>query len=54
MLQEEMKGPIIVLGCHKSGTGLVRSLIDGAPEVFFILFETHFSDRLATGTFVAE
>ena len=37
-----MKRPIFVLGCHKSGTGLVRSLIDGAPEVFCIPFETHF------------
>lgn len=34
--------PIFILGSHKSGTSLVRSLLDGHPELFVIPFETHF------------
>ena len=34
--------PIFILGSHKSGTSLLRSLLDGHPELFVIPFETHF------------
>lgn len=38
--------PIFVLGCHKSGTSLVRSLLDGHPELVSIPFETHLFEHL--------
>lgn len=34
--------PIFVLGVHKSGTSLLRSLLSGHPAVFAIPFESHF------------
>ncbi|MGA1778589.1 MAG: sulfotransferase [Schleiferiaceae bacterium] len=34
--------PIFILGSHKSGTSLLRSLLDGHPDLFVIPFETHF------------
>lgn len=37
-----MKRPIFVLGSHKSGTTLLRSLLDGAPELFVLPCEGHF------------
>jgi len=37
-----MEAPIFILGCHKSGTSLVRNLLDGSPELFVIPIETHF------------
>ncbi len=33
--------PIFILGSHKSGTSLLRSLLDGHPDLFVIPFETH-------------
>lgn len=36
------KKPIFLLGAHKSGTSLLRSLLDGHPELFVIPFEAHF------------
>ncbi len=37
-----MERPIFILGSHKSGTSLLRSLLDGADELFTIPIETHF------------
>lgn len=34
--------PIFILGCHKSGTSLLRNLLDGHPELFVVPTETHF------------
>jgi hypothetical protein len=34
--------PIFITGAHKSGTSLLRSLLDDHPELFVIPFETHF------------
>lgn len=36
-----MKGPLFILGLHKSGTSLVRSLLDGHPELTVLPVETH-------------
>lgn len=36
-----MNRPIFLLGAHKSGTSLLRSLFDGHPELFVIPKETH-------------
>lgn len=33
--------PIFILGAHKSGTSLLRNLLDGHPELFVIPVETH-------------
>jgi protein-tyrosine sulfotransferase len=32
----QLLSPIFILGCHKSGTSLVRSLLDGHPEIDFV------------------
>ena len=37
-----MKKPIFLLGAHKSGTSLLRSLLDCHPQLFVIPFEAHF------------
>ena len=37
-----IKDPIFLLGCHKSGTSLLRSLFDGHPDLFVIPIEAHF------------
>jgi hypothetical protein len=37
-----MESPIFILGSHKSGTSLLRSLFDGHPNIFAIPVETHF------------
>lgn len=34
--------PVFLLGAHKSGTSLLRSLLDGHPDLFVLPFETHF------------
>jgi len=34
--------PIFILGCHKSGTSLLKSLLDGHPELIALPSETHF------------
>ncbi len=36
------QNPIFVLGCHKSGTSLLRNLLDGHKDLFVIPTETHF------------
>lgn len=38
--------PVFILGSHKSGTSLLRSLLDGHPELYVIPFETHFMASL--------
>ena len=38
--------PIFILGSHKSGTSLLRSLLDDHPELCVIPFETHFMASL--------
>lgn len=42
--------PIFILGCHKSGTSLLRSLFDGHPEVIVFPKETHFFQYGGYGT----
>ncbi len=37
-----MHKPIFILGCSKSGTSLLRNLLDGHPDLFVIPTETHF------------
>ncbi len=41
-----MKDPIFILGCHKSGTSLLRSLLDGHPSLQVIPIETHFFQHI--------
>ncbi len=36
------KDPIFILGCSKSGTSLLRNLLDSHPDLFVIPIETHF------------
>jgi protein-tyrosine sulfotransferase len=42
MSPESLNQPIFLLGAHKSGTSLLRSLLDGHPDLFVLPFETHF------------
>ncbi len=37
-----MNHPIFILGSHKSGTTLLRNLLNGAPGLFVAPLETHF------------
>ena len=37
-----IKQPIFILGCHKSGTSLLRSLLDSHPSLYCFPKETHF------------
>jgi hypothetical protein len=41
-----MKNPIFILGAHKSGTSLLRSLFDGVEGFFSVPLETHFFQHL--------
>jgi hypothetical protein len=41
-----MDRPIFVLGAHKSGTSLLRSLFDGHPALFAVPIESHFFQNL--------
>ena len=43
---DETNNPIFVLGCHKSGTSLLRSIFDGHPDLFVIPREGHFFENL--------
>ncbi len=43
-----MNSPIFVLGAHKSGTSLLRSLFDNHPELFVVPFESHFFQMLGS------
>ena len=38
----EFRNPVFLLGSHKSGTSLLRSLLDGAEGLFVVPVETHF------------
>lgn len=42
--------PIFILGCHKSGTSLLRNLLDGHTSLFVIPTESHFFQN--TGSWV--
>lgn len=37
--------PVFILGSHKSGSSLLRSLLDGHPSLFVVPAETHFFQR---------
>jgi len=37
-----IRKPIFILGSHKSGSSLVRSLLDGHPDLFVIPSESHY------------
>lgn len=37
-----LKAPVFILGAHKSGTSLLRSLLDGHPHLFVFPKEPHF------------
>jgi len=37
-----MSQPIFILGAHKSGTSLLRSIFDGHSQIFTVPFESHF------------
>jgi protein-tyrosine sulfotransferase len=41
-----MDRPIFVLGAHKSGTSLLRSLLDSHPALFAVPIESHFFQNL--------
>lgn len=41
MSKKSLNKPIFISGCHKSGTSLLRSLLDGHPDLFVIPVETH-------------
>jgi len=45
-----MNSPIFIIGSHKSGTTLMRGLLDGVPGVFSIPIETHIFEH--TGQWV--
>lgn len=38
--------PVFLLGAHKSGTSLLRSIFDGHPDLFVIPFETHYFQNM--------
>ncbi|MBN2011162.1 sulfotransferase [candidate division KSB1 bacterium] len=40
------KRPIFLLGAHKSGTSLLRSLFDGHSQLFALPLETHFFENM--------
>lgn len=42
MTKTSLNGPIFLLGSHKSGSSLLRSLLDGHTDLFVIPSETHF------------
>ncbi|MCF7853978.1 MAG: sulfotransferase [Candidatus Pacebacteria bacterium] len=42
MLQKHSEAPIFILGAGKSGTSLLRSLLDGHPSLFVVPREAHF------------
>ncbi|MGM0589835.1 MAG: sulfotransferase family protein [Bacteroidota bacterium] len=37
-----MNAPIFIVGAHKSGTSLMRSLLDGHPDLYVLPFELHY------------
>ena len=42
-----MQRPIFILGAHKSGTSLLRSLFDGHPDLITVPVEAHFFQHAA-------
>ena len=40
-----MRKPIFILGSHKSGTSLLRSLLDGQDGLFIVPIESHFFEH---------
>jgi hypothetical protein len=44
-----LSAPVFVLGIHKSGTSLLRSLLDGTPELAVLPREPHFFERAGLG-----
>ena len=38
--------PIFLVGAHKSGTSLLRSILDGHPELFTVPFESHYFQNM--------
>lgn len=45
MTSSALDRPVFLLGAHKSGTSLVRSLLDGHPDLFVVPIEMHFFKR---------
>ena len=41
--------PIFIFGPHKSGTSLLRSLLDGHPDLFSIPIESHVFSGMGMG-----
>ena len=41
-----MDNPVFILGAHKSGTSLLRSLFDGHPDLYVVPFGTHIFNLL--------
>ncbi len=39
--------PIFILGAHKSGTSLLRALLDGHPDLYVVPVEAHFFQNLS-------
>ncbi|MFB6258246.1 MAG: sulfotransferase [Flavobacteriales bacterium] len=37
--------PIFILGCHRSGTSLLRSLLDGHPDLNVVPIESHYFEH---------
>ncbi len=46
MVKINADAPLFLLGPHKSGTSLLRSLFDGHPELFVVPVEAHFFPNL--------
>ena len=45
MCRVALNKPIFILGAHKSGSSLIRSLLDGHPDLFVVPMETHIFQR---------
>ena len=41
-MSNENDRPVFILGAHKSGSSLLRNLLDGHPALFVVPYETHF------------
>lgn len=44
-----IRDPIFIVGCHKSGASLLRSLFDGHPALYVYPHETHFFQMAGLG-----
>ena len=45
-METNLQGPIFILGAHKSGTTLLRNVLDGHPQLSVIPFESHIFEVL--------